>query len=121
MDTVQRPLYGVHCEALPERKGTALADQPDDEREVRIVLEAVDSLEALDDPAERARKAGRLLAELPDQQARLRKIRQAAVVTLRARDVSYRQIAAQLGISLARVQQIERGERGKKPAAGTEG
>ncbi|MFF3190527.1 hypothetical protein [Streptomyces misionensis] len=92
-----------------------MADQPDDEREVRIVLEAVDSLEALDDPAERARKAGRLLAELPDQQARLRQIRQAAVVAMRAQNISYRQIAAKLGLSLARVQQIEAGERGKKP------
>ncbi|NJP73387.1 hypothetical protein [Streptomyces sp. C1-2] len=94
-----------------------MADHPDDEREVRIVLEAVDSLEALDDPAERARKAGRLLAELPDQQARLRRIRQAAIAAMRADDVSYRKIAEQLGISLARVQQIERGERGKRPLA----
>ncbi|MGW2708670.1 helix-turn-helix domain-containing protein [Streptomyces sp. NPDC001356] len=92
-----------------------MADQPDDEREVRIVLEAVDSLEALDDPAERARKAGRLLAELPDQQARLRQIRQAAVVAMRAQNISYRQIAKLLGVSLTRVQQIEAGERGKRP------
>ncbi|MCX4705670.1 hypothetical protein [Streptomyces sp. NBC_01373] len=92
-----------------------MADQPDDEREVRIVLEAIDSLESLDDPAERARKAGRLLAELPDQQARLRQIRQAAVVAMRGRSVSYRQIAKQIGVSLTRVQQIEAGERGKKP------
>ncbi|MEU3289925.1 hypothetical protein [Streptomyces longwoodensis] len=91
-----------------------MADQPDDEREVRIVLETVDSLEALDDPAERARKAGRLLAELPDQQARLRQIRQAAIAAMRAENISYRKIAEQLGLSLARVQQIERGERGKK-------
>ncbi|MEU0675450.1 hypothetical protein ABZ330_21665 [Streptomyces sp. NPDC006172] len=91
-----------------------MAGQPDDEREVQIVLEAVHSLAALDDPAERARRAGRLLAELPDQQARLREIRQAAVVAMRAQNVSYRQIAKQLGLSLARVQQIEAGERGKK-------
>lgn len=79
------------------------------------MLEAVDSLEALDDPAERARKAGRLLAELPDQQARLRQIRQAAVVAMRAQNISYRQIAKLLGVSLTRVQQIEAGERGKRP------
>ncbi|MFF9088622.1 helix-turn-helix domain-containing protein [Streptomyces sp. NPDC014991] len=94
-----------------------MTDQPDDEREVQIVLEAVDSLEALGDPAERARRAGRLLAELPDQQARLRRIRQAAVADMRARNISYRQIAKQLGVSLTRVQQIEAGERGKKAKA----
>jgi DNA-directed RNA polymerase specialized sigma24 family protein len=115
MDTVQRPLYGVHHEARPDRKGDSVADQPDDEREVQIVLEAVDSLAALDDPAERARRAGRLLAELPDQQARLRQIRQAAVIAMRAQNISYRQIAKQLGMSVTRVTQIEAGERGRKP------
>jgi DNA-directed RNA polymerase specialized sigma24 family protein len=100
---------------LPDRKGAALTDQPDgEEEEVRIVLEVVDSLAAMEDPAERARKAGRLLAELPTQQSRLREIRQAAVVAMRAEKVSYRQIAKTLGISLARVQQIEAGERGRK-------
>ncbi|MET7933467.1 helix-turn-helix domain-containing protein [Streptomyces sp. NPDC005322] len=91
-----------------------MTDQPGEEEEVRIVLEVVDSLEAMEDPAERARKAGRLLAELPNQQSRLREIRQAAVVAMRAQKISYRQIAKTLGISLARVQQIEAGERGKK-------
>lgn len=97
-----------------------MADQPDDEQEVRIVVETVDSLEALDDPTERARRAGQLLAAWPAQGARLREIRQTAVVAMRAQEppVSYRKIAAALGISLARVQQIEAGERGRKaPAA----
>ncbi|MFD8687823.1 helix-turn-helix domain-containing protein [Streptomyces sp. NPDC059651] len=96
-----------------------MSDQPGSgEEEVRIVIEAVDSLEGVEDPAERARRAGDLLAELPNQQSRLREIRQAAVVAMRADKVSYRQIAKRLGISLARVQQIEIGERGKrKPAA----
>jgi len=96
-----------------------VADQPDDEREVRIVVETVDSLEALDDPAERARRAGQLLAAWPAQGARLREIRQTAVMAMRAQEppVSYRKIASALGISLARVQQIEAGERGRKPAA----
>ncbi|MFE0036811.1 hypothetical protein [Streptomyces sp. NPDC059015] len=91
-----------------------MADQSDDEREVRLVIETVDSLAELDDPAERARRAGRLLAEWPAQGSRLREIRQAAVVAMRAENVSYRQIAKTLGISLARVQQIEAGERGRK-------
>lgn len=97
-----------------------MADQLDDDEEVRLVLETVDSLEALDDPAERARRAGRLLAEWPVQGSRLREIRQAAVVAMRADKVPYRQIAKTLGISLARVQQIEAGERGRKQPPATE-
>lgn len=92
-----------------------MADQPGDEREVRIVTDVVDSLEALDDPAERAQRAGQLLAAWPDQGSRLRQIRQEAVMAMRADKVSYRDIAKKLGISLARVQQIEAGERGRKP------
>ncbi|MFC8277207.1 helix-turn-helix domain-containing protein [Streptomyces sp. NPDC057271] len=91
-----------------------MAERPDDE-EVRLVTETVDSLETLADPAERARRAGRLLAEWPVQGARLREIRQEAVVAMRAEKISYREIAKTLGISLARVQQIEAGERGRKP------
>lgn len=91
-----------------------MADQPGDEEEVRLVTDVVDSLEALEDPAERAKRAGKLLAEWPVQGSRLREIRQEAVVALRAQNVSYRQIAKTLGISLARVQQIEAGERGRK-------
>lgn len=78
------------------------------------MLEVVDSLEDMEDPAERARRAGKLLALWPEQHTRLREIRQAAVVAMRAQKISYRQIAKALGISLARVQQIEAGERGKR-------
>lgn len=92
-----------------------MTEQPSDEREVRIVTEVVDSLEALDDPAERAKRAGRLLAAWPDQGARLRKIRQEAVAAMRAQKISYREIAKMLGVSLTRVQQIEAGERGRRP------
>lgn len=102
----------------PDRKGAAVADQPEGEEEVRLVTDVIDSLAALDDPAERAKRAGRLLAEWPVQGSRLREIRQAAVVAMRAQKVSYREIARMLGISLARVQQIEAGERGKKAKTG---
>ncbi|WP_236241140.1 helix-turn-helix transcriptional regulator [Streptomyces sp. CC228A] len=91
-----------------------MAEQPDDEKEVRLVIETVDALERMTDPVERAKRAGALLAEWPVQGSRLREIRQAAVVALREQNVSYRQIAKTLGISLARVQQIEAGERGRK-------
>lgn len=92
-----------------------MADQPGDEEEVRLVTNVVDSLEELEDPAERARRAGALLAAWPAQGSRLREIRQEAVAAMRAQKISYRQIAKTLGISLARVQQIEAGERGRRP------
>jgi DNA-binding CsgD family transcriptional regulator len=92
-----------------------VADQPEIEEEVRLVTDVVDSLEELEDPAERAKRAGALLAAWPTQGSRLREIRQEAVVAMRAQNISYRQIAKTLGISLARVQQIEAGERGKRP------
>lgn len=84
------------------------------------MLHTVDALDAMEDPVEQARRAGHLLAIWPQEQARLRQIRQKAVISLRAEKVSYRKIAAALGISLARVQQIEAGARGKKakPPAG---
>lgn len=91
-----------------------MPDQADEDEEVRRVLDVVDSLEAMDDPAECARRAGKLLAEWPQQHARLREIRQRAVVAMRGQGVSYRKIAQELGISLARVQQIEAGARGRK-------
>lgn len=79
------------------------------------MLEVVDSLERIEDPGEQARRAGGLLELWPAQHTRLREIRQAAVVAMRAQKVSYRDIAKKLGISLVRVQQIEAGERGRKP------
>lgn len=82
------------------------------------MLDVVESLEHIEDPAERAQRAGGLLAVWPSQHTRLREIRQAAIVALRAQDVSYRKIAKLLGVSLARVQQIEAGERGRKPKPG---
>lgn len=79
------------------------------------MTDVVDSLEVLEDPAERAKRAGQLLAAWPAQGSRLREIRQEAVIAMRGQGVSYREIAKVLGISLARVQQIEAGERGRKP------
>lgn len=77
------------------------------------VKATVDSLAVMQDEIAKARGAGQLLKELPDEQKRLRKIRRDAVLKLRSEKVSYRKIAAALGISLARVQQIEAGETGR--------
>lgn len=77
------------------------------------VRETVDSLDAMADDIAKAKGAGELLKSLPDEQQRLRKIRHEAVVRLREQKVSYRKIADGIGVSLARVQQIEAEETGR--------
>ena len=94
-----------------------MPDQDDDMEEVQRVIDSVkttvDALAVMQDEIAKARRAGRLLKELPDEQKRLRQIRRQAVLNLREQKVSYRKIASALGISLARVQQIEAGETGR--------
>jgi DNA-directed RNA polymerase specialized sigma24 family protein len=108
MGPVGKPSY-------PE--GVALPDQEDGTEEVQRVIdsvrETVDSLVAMDDDYAKAAGAGALLKSLPEEQQRLRKIRHEAVVRLRADNVSYREIARRIGVSLARVQQIEAEETGR--------
>ncbi|MEV7401755.1 hypothetical protein AB0N93_15350 [Streptomyces sp. NPDC091267] len=87
------------------------------QRVLDALTKAVDVLAALDDPADRARGAGLLLNSWPEQNARLRALRQEAVVAMRNQKISYRNIAKSLGISLARVQQIEVGETGREGRA----
>lgn len=106
-----------------------MPDQEDDTEEVQRVIDSVkatvDSLNAMDDDIAKAKGAGDLLKSLPEEQQRLRKIRYEAVVRLRARKVSYRDIARGIGVSLARVQQIEAEETGratrKKPEEAQDG
>lgn len=73
----------------------------------------LDQIEAITDPAERAREIGRRLGEIPKFQERLRAMRQAAVLELRAKGMSYAQIGAILGgLHRNRVQQIAEGRPG---------
>lgn len=95
-----------------------MSDQADRAEEAKRVVEAVDSVQAIQDPRDQAIRAGELLALWPEQQSRLREIRQEAVLRMRADKVSYRSIAKMLGLSLARVQQIEAGVRGRAPKPG---
>lgn len=94
-----------------------MPEQEDDTEEVQRVVDSVkatvDSLGAMDDDIAMAKGAGVLLKSLPEEQQRLRKLRHEAVVRLRARKVSYRDIAKGIGVSLARVQQIEAEETGR--------
>lgn len=75
-------------------------------------LADVDDIERINDPAERARQAGERLAAVPAWQERLRKIRQAAVLEMRERKMSYADIAKELGLHRNRIQQIAEGRPG---------
>lgn len=69
----------------------------------------IDQVERIVDPAERAREVGRRLGEIPKWQERLKAIRQAAVLELRAQRYSYAAIGEMLGLHRNRVQQIAEG------------
>lgn len=69
----------------------------------------IDRLEEIADPAERAREIGRRLAAIPDYQARLREMRQRAVLELRAQNMSFADIGKVVGLHRNRVQQIAEG------------
>jgi DNA-directed RNA polymerase specialized sigma24 family protein len=87
-----------------------VVNEATDNEEVRRVVDAIGSLEAVEDPADRARRAARLLDEWPQQHSRLREIRQQAVIAMRADGMSYRKIAEAIGVHFTRVKQIETGE-----------
>lgn len=82
----------------------------------------IDDIEQITDPAERARQAGERLAAVPAWQERLRKIRQAAVLEMRAQQMSFGDIGKELGLHRNRIQQIAEGRPGggKGAKSGTE-
>lgn len=73
---------------------------------------AIQRLKRLEDPVIQGREASRLLKDWQEHQPQLRDLRRSAVLAMRAQrpPVSYRKIAAAIGVSVARVQQIEVGE-----------
>jgi hypothetical protein len=88
-----------------------MADQP---REVQRILEAIAALETIIDDAERAKAASLILEQWPSQHARLREVRQQAVLNLKAGGQTWQQIGALLGVHYTRAQQIGVGKRGDK-------
>ena len=101
-------------QVLPPGQGAEVAD--DDIEEVRRVLDAVAAVGQIDDPAERGRALGVLLKAWPEEQTKLRVMRQQAVAELREQGLTYRKIAETLGVAVSRVKQIEQGENWKKPS-----
>lgn len=79
--------------------------------EARRVTDALDQVEAIDDPIERAVAASEVLADYKERAPRLRELQRNAIEMMRAEKppVSYRKIAARLKLSLGAVQNIERG------------
>jgi hypothetical protein len=111
--------------SLSERQGTHYSHvckgTPYD-HEVENPLADIDDIERITDPGERARQAGERLAAVPAWQERLRKIRQAAVLEMRAQRMSYQDIGNVLGLHRNRIQQIAEGRpgggKGAKPGLG---
>ena len=70
------------------------------------------------DPTQRAKDVSTALQAIPELQHWLREIRQAAVQEMRDDGLSHAQVAAELGISRARAQQIAEGRTtGRRSAA----
>lgn len=82
--------------------------------EAQRVIDAMDAVEAIADPEVRARAIGEVLADQEARAKRWRQQRREVVLEMRAQDppVSYRKIAARLGVSLRTVQDIEAGYSG---------
>lgn len=91
--------------------------------EAQKVIDALRELEAIDDPVQRAVAISQVLKDYDERAPKLRELRRETVLQLREQKVSYRRIAAMLGVSLGTVQNIERGhgsDWGTKPRKKTE-
>jgi hypothetical protein len=81
--------------------------------EAQRVFNAMEALEGIADPAERARVLTEVLKALPAQNKRLKELRQAAVLELLARPgASLRSVGTELGMQHGSVQDIAKGYSG---------
>lgn len=78
------------------------------------MIDAMDAVEAMTDPEERAKVIGEVMADQAKRGKRWRELRRQVVLDMRAQTppVPYRKIADALGVGLATVQDIERGYTG---------
>jgi hypothetical protein len=101
--------------------------RPSVTEEAQRVIDAMNEVEAIPDPEERARAISEVLAEQTARAKKWREDRRQFVLEQRAKQpkpVSYRKIAAMLGVSLRTVQDIEAGYTGSgkdRPRAANEG
>lgn len=89
-----------------------MAEEEPIEEEAQRVVEALDAVEAMTDPLARARVISRVLKLQAERNKRLKEQRRQVVLELRSQNVSYRKIAAALGVAAGTVQDIERGYSG---------
>lgn len=81
--------------------------------EAQRVFDAIDALEKIADPTERAKALGEVLKALPAKNKALKEARQKAVAELMARpQASLRTVGTELGISFSTVQDIMKGYSG---------
>ena len=78
------------------------------------MIDAMNALEAMTDPLERAKAIGEVMADQAKRGKRWREMRRQVVLDLRAQTppMPYRKIADALGVGLATVQDIETGYTG---------
>lgn len=74
------------------------------------VRRAVEALEGIPHAADRAREAGRLLAQWPDLHRQVREIRQQAVIVMRDQGMTFAEIGEALDITRERAWQIHKGQ-----------
>lgn len=123
MSSTGCPYLEAYAMAYTEASGppggrTGMAE--DVTEEAQQVIDALKRIEEMADPVERAVAVSEVLADYKERAPELREMQRQAIETMRAEDVSYRQIAARLKISLGAVQNIERGHGsawGTKPRA----
>lgn len=77
--------------------------------EVQRVFTALDGVAQMPDPIARAQAISRVLKDQTERNKKFYELRRQVVLDLREQKVSYRKIAATLGVSLGTVQDIERG------------
>jgi hypothetical protein len=82
--------------------------------EAQRVIDAMDAVEAMTDPEQRAKAIGEVMADQAKRSKRWRQMRRKVVLDMRAQTppIPYRKIADALGVGLATVQDIERGYTG---------
>ncbi|WP_406181897.1 helix-turn-helix domain-containing protein [Streptomyces canus] len=73
------------------------------------VFDALEALKAIEDEADRAREISVFLRQCGPKVKELSDLRRAFVLDQREQEVSFRKIAAKIGVSLSTVQDIERG------------
>lgn len=106
-------------------KRPARGERPGVTEEAQRVIDAMNAVEAMTDSLERAKAIGEVMADQAERGKRWRELRRQVVLEMRAQDppLSYRKIAAALGVGLATVQDIERGYTGSgknRPRANSE-